>query len=95
MKPESGNLSSVPRVRQKLDKVGHIFESLLLPEFTMDLTETHINETMDIDPQTNEARIREFGLCSLAMSKYEQILESLLLNEFTMDFSETHSNAWI
>ena len=32
------------------DKVGQIFESLLLPEFTMDLFETYVDETMEIDP---------------------------------------------
>ena len=73
--------------------MGQIFESLLLPEFSMDLTETYNDETIDIDPQTSEARIREFVLCSPAMSKCEQIFESLLLPEFTMDLSETRSNA--
>ena len=76
-----------------MSKLGQMFELLLLPEFTMDLTETYIDETMDIDHQTSAARIREFVLCSPAISKCEQFFESLLLNEFTMDLSETHSNA--
>ena len=76
-----------------MSKFGQMFELLLLPEFTMDLTETYIDETMDIDHQTSAARIREFVVCSPAISKCEQFFESLLLNEFTMDLSETHSNA--
>ena len=80
-------------VCQNWHKLGQIFELLLLPEFTMDLTETFFDETMDIDHQTSAARIREFVVCSPAISKCEQFFESLLLNEFTMDLSETHSNA--
>ena len=53
-----------------MSKFGQIFESLFLPEFTIDLSETYIDETMDIDPQIKEARIREFVLCSPAMSKF-------------------------
>ena len=58
----------------------------------MDLSETHTDETMDIDPQTNEARLREFVLCSPPMSKLGQIFELLLLTEFTMDHSETYTD---
>ena len=36
---------------------GQIFESLLLTEFTMALSETYIDETMAIDPQSNMAGI--------------------------------------
>ena len=44
------NLSSVPRLCPSLSKLGQIFESLLLPEFTMDLSETYVDATMEIDP---------------------------------------------
>ena len=45
------NLSSVPQLCPILSKLGQIFESLLLPEFTMDFFETYIDETMGKGPR--------------------------------------------
>ena len=67
---------------------------LLLPEFTMDLFETYIDETMGIAPQSNTAGILSLSsvpwLCP-NLSKLGQIFELLLFPEFTMDFSETYT----
>ena len=54
MQPESSILCS-----PVMSKFGQMFESLLLPEFTMDLSETHSNATMDIHvgPQSNMVEI--------------------------------------
>ena len=41
----------------QIGRFGQNFESLLLTQFAMDLSETYIDETMDIDPQSNTARI--------------------------------------
>ena len=87
------NLSSVPWLCPTLSKLGQIFESLLIPEITMDLSETYTNDTMDIDPLTYEAKIGKFVLCSPVCpnrDKLGQIFESLLLPEFTMDLFETY-----
>ena len=51
------NLSSVPRLCPTLSKLGQIFESLRLPEFTMDLSETYIDKTMGITFQSNTSGI--------------------------------------
>ena len=67
------NLSPVPWLCPTLSKLGQIFESLLLPEFTMDLSQTYTNDTMDIDPQTYEPRVGKFVFCSSVMSKLGQI----------------------
>ena len=45
------NLSSVPWLRPNWDKLGQIFGSLVLPQFTIYLFETYIDETMVIGPQ--------------------------------------------
>ena len=71
------NLSSVPQLCPTLSKLGQIFESLLLTESTIDLSETYTNDTMDIDPQTFDARIGKFVLCSSVMSKLGQIWTNL------------------
>ena len=55
------NLSSVPRLCRILSKFGHIFELLLLPEFTMDLFDTYIYESMDIGTYSNTARIKNLS----------------------------------
>ena len=89
MRPELGNVSSVPRLYPNLDKSLNGYSSL---QFITDLSVTNIDETIDIDPQTNEVRIRKFVLCVLAMSRFGQIFESLLLTELTMDLSDTHSD---
>ena len=75
------------------DKLGQIFESLLLPEFTMDFFETYIDETMGKGPQSNTAGILNLSsvprLCPI-LSKLGQMFESLLLPDFSMDFFETY-----
>ena len=40
-----------------LDHFGQSFELLLLSQFTMDLSEIYIDETMGIAPQSNTAEI--------------------------------------
>ena len=76
-------------------KFVQIFESLLLTEFAMDFSETYIDETMDIGPQSNTAGIWNLSsvprLCP-NLSKSGQIFELLLLPEFTMDLSETYTD---
>ena len=75
------NWSFVPRLRPNWDKLGQIFRSLLLPEFTMDLFETYIDETMGIAPQSNTAGILNLSfvprLCPIS-SKLGQIFGLLL-----------------
>ena len=78
-----------------MSQFGQIFESLLLPEFTMDFFETYINETMGKGPQSNTAGILNLSSVSRQcpiLSKLGQIFELLLLPEFTMDLSETYTD---
>ena len=67
MKPESSILCS-----PVMSKFGQMFESLLLPEFTMDLSETHSNATMDIGPQSNMVGILNLLLLEFIRTKRVQ-----------------------